>query len=210
MYSDYMSRVREFDPEKALADAMHVFWRCGYADTSMDEIVSETGVSRYGLYGTFGNKKELLVAAMRRYEKDMTDLLWSDLRKADAGRKEIIGFWRSLRQHAEDEDFCNGCLIVNIAAEVAPHEPEIAAEVRRIDNEHAAVFTAAIRNGQKAGDIPTDVDADGAGWLLVALMRGGALMVRAGANPADLNGAIEAGLSILDFAQTKDVRSKLK
>ena len=204
MYSESMSRVREFDPEKALADAMHVFWRCGYADTSMDDIVSETGVSRYGLYGTFGNKKDLLVAALGRYEKDMTELLWSDLRKPDAGREEIIGFWRSLRNHAEDEEFCNGCLIVNIAAEVAPHEPEIAAEVRRIDTEHAAVFAAAIRNGKNTGDIPPDVDADDSGLMLVSLMRGLALMVRAGAKLAELTGAIEAGLSFLDFPKTKD------
>ncbi len=194
-----MSRVREFDPEQAIADAMQVFWRSGYADTSMEDIVSETGVSRYGLYGTFGNKKDLLVAAMRHYEKNMTELLWSDLRKPDAGRTEIIEFWRSIRKHAEDEGFCNGCLIVNIAAEVAPPEPEIAAEVQRINNEHAAVFAAAIRNGQKAGDIPPDLDADGAGRMLVALARGLALMVRAGAKLADLGGAIQAGLRILDF-----------
>ena len=197
-----MSRVREFDPEQALADAMQVFWRSGYANTSMEDIVSETGVSRYGLYGTFGNKKGLLVAAMRHYEKSMTELLWPDLRKPDAGRAEIIEFWRAGRKHAEDEGFCNGCLIVNIAAEVAPHEPEIAAEVQRIDNEYAAVFAAAIRNGQKAGDIPPDVDADGAGRMFVSLMRGLALMIRAGTKPADLGGAIEAGLRILDFPKT--------
>ena len=194
-----MSRVREFDPEQALADAMQVFWRCGYADTSMEEIVSETGVSRYGLYGTFGNKLDLLVAAMRQYEKSMTELLWSDLRKPDAGRAEIFEYWRTLRKHAEDEAFPNGCLIVNIAAEVAPHEPEIAAEVQRIDNEHAAVFASAIRNGQKAGDIPSDIDANSTGRMLVSLLNGGALMMRAGAKLADLSSAIEAGLRILDF-----------
>ncbi len=197
-----MSRVREFDPEQAIADAMQVFWRSGYADTSMEDIVSETGVSRYGLYGTFGNKKDLLVAAMRHYEKSMTELFWSNLRKPDAGRTEIIEFWRSIRKHAEDEGFCNGCLIVNIAAEVAPHEPEIAAEVQRINNEHAAVFASAIRNGQKAGDIPPDVDADGAGRMLVSLARGLALMVRAGTKLADLGGAIEAALRILDFPKS--------
>jgi len=202
MYSENMSRVREFDPEQAIADVMQVFWRSGYADTSMEDIVNETGVSLYGLYGTFGNKKDLLVAAMRHYEESMTDLLWSDLRKPDAGRTEIIEFWRSIRNHAEDEGFCNGCLIVNIAAEVAPHEPEIAAEVQRINNEHAAVFAAAIRNGQKAGDIPPDVDADGAGRMLVALARGLALMVRTGAKLADLGGAIEAALRILDFPKS--------
>ena len=45
-----MPRLREFDPQTVLAEATQIFWRNGYADTSMEDIVSETGVSRYGLY----------------------------------------------------------------------------------------------------------------------------------------------------------------
>ena len=56
-----MARVREFDPAEALVGAMQVFWRRGFTDTSMDDIVKETGVSRYGLYGEFGNKKGLVM-----------------------------------------------------------------------------------------------------------------------------------------------------
>ena len=81
-----MARVREFDPADAIQGAMNVFWRSGYGDTTMEDIVSETGVSRYGLYGTFGNKKEILLAAMRHYEQRMSDLVLADLRKPGAGR----------------------------------------------------------------------------------------------------------------------------
>ncbi len=189
--------MREFDPEEAIESAMQVFWRGGYGDTTMEDIVAESGVSRYGLYGTFGNKKDLLVAAMRHYEQKMSDLVLSDLRKPDAGRAEIIGHWAAMRKHAEDPDFCNGCLIVNVAAEVAPHDPDIAAEVRQFDKDRTALFAAAIRNGQKAGEIPADVNPEGAGKMLVALSHGGALMIRAGTKPSELEGAIEAGLYFL-------------
>lgn len=192
-----MARVREFDPDEAIQSAMQVFWRNGYGDTTMEDIVAETGVSRYGLYGTFGNKKDLLVAAMRQYEKSMAETVWIGLLKPDAGRAEIIEYWQSLKTYAQQENFCNGCLIVNVAAEVAPHDPDIAAEIRRIDEEHTAFFARAIRNGQKAGDIPGNVDPEGTAKMLVALSRGGALMIRAGTNPSELEGAIEAALYFL-------------
>jgi len=198
-----MVRVREFDPEKALVDAMHVFQRHGYVATSMEDIVSETGVSRYGLYGAFGSKKDLLVEALHLYENNMKKLLWTDLRKPDAGRTEIIEHWQSIRKFAEDEEFNKGCLIINVAVEVAPHEPEIALEVQRIDNDQASVLAAAIRNGQKAGDIPPDVDADGAARMFVVLSRGLALMVRAGAKLTDWESAVETGLKIFDFPKTR-------
>lgn len=192
-----MARVREFDPDEAIQSAMQVFWRNGYGDTTMEDIVAETGVSRYGLYGTFGNKKDLLVAAMRQYEKCMAETVWTGLREPDAGRSEIIEHWEALKTYSQQENFCNGCLIVNVAAEVAPHDPDIAAEVQKIDKEHAALFARAIRNGQQAGDIPGNVDPEGAAQMLVALSRGGALMIRAGTKPSKLAGAIEAALYFL-------------
>ncbi|MEC8372375.1 MAG: TetR/AcrR family transcriptional regulator [Pseudomonadota bacterium] len=74
-----MPWVREFDPQTVLVDATQIFWRNGYADTSTEVIVSQTGVSRYGLYGTFGNEKELLIAAIRHYDETMNQLLMASL-----------------------------------------------------------------------------------------------------------------------------------
>jgi len=192
-----MARVREFDPQEAIQGAMNVFWRSGYGDTTMEDIVSETGVSRYGLYGTFGNKKDILLAAIRHYERTIEETFWAGLRRPDARGAEIAEHWQMLRDYAEDECFCNGCLIVNVAAEVAPHDPDIAAEVQRIDAKHAELFARAIRNGQAAGEIADDVDPNGTAKMLVALSRGGALMIRAGVKPAELEGAIQSALSFL-------------
>ena len=64
---------------------MQIFWRNGYDDTSMEEIVTEAGASSYGLYGTFGNKKELLIAAIRHYEQTMTELLGTAHRTINFG-----------------------------------------------------------------------------------------------------------------------------
>ena len=50
-----MGRHREFEPTEALQSALMVFWRQGYAATSIDDIVGATGVSRYGLYSAFGD-----------------------------------------------------------------------------------------------------------------------------------------------------------
>ena len=48
----------------------------------MEAIVTDAGVSRYG---TFGIKKELLIAAIRHYEQTMTELLGTAHRTIDFG-----------------------------------------------------------------------------------------------------------------------------
>jgi AcrR family transcriptional regulator len=45
----------------------------------MEDIVKTTGVSRYGLYGTFGNKRELFEQALEQYAEGMG-------KRAGAGR----------------------------------------------------------------------------------------------------------------------------
>ena len=66
-----MVRTREFDPTAALDGAMQVFAARGYSNTSIDDVVKATGVSRYGLYGTFGNKRELFEQALEKYTEQM-------------------------------------------------------------------------------------------------------------------------------------------
>ena len=66
-----MVRARAFDPATTLSQVVDLFSSKGYSDTSMEDIVRETGVSRYGLYGTFGNKRELFEQALEQYAESM-------------------------------------------------------------------------------------------------------------------------------------------
>ena len=63
-----MPRTKEFDPEVALERAMELFWRRGYATTSVADLVAHLGVARASLYSTFGTKHDLYVAALERYK----------------------------------------------------------------------------------------------------------------------------------------------
>ena len=81
-----MVRTRTFDPSAAITTAVDLFASKGYSDTSMDDIVKATGVSRYGIYGTFGNKRELFEQALDRYAEDMGKQSYLRLLEPDASR----------------------------------------------------------------------------------------------------------------------------
>ena len=72
-----MNRARTFDPMTALGQVVDLFASKGYSETSMEDIVQATGVSRYGLYGTFGNKRELFEQALEQYAEGMGCLLYT-------------------------------------------------------------------------------------------------------------------------------------
>ena len=51
-------RPRAYDPQVALARAAAVFWKAGYAGTSLDDLVAATGMNRPSLYAAFGDKRD--------------------------------------------------------------------------------------------------------------------------------------------------------
>src|ERR1700733_6982034 len=62
-------RPRAFEPETALTQAMDVFWKDGFAATSLDDLSAATGLNRPSLYGAFGDKRALYLQAYRQYRK---------------------------------------------------------------------------------------------------------------------------------------------
>ncbi len=70
-----MPRTKEFDPEAALQTALELFWRRGFVATSTADLVEHLGIGRASIYATFGNKHELYLKALQRYQEQLPDLL---------------------------------------------------------------------------------------------------------------------------------------
>jgi AcrR family transcriptional regulator len=62
-----MGRPKNFSREEVLEKAMPVFWKHGFADTSLQELERATGVNKSGLYTEFRDKEDLFVACLRHY-----------------------------------------------------------------------------------------------------------------------------------------------
>ena len=62
-------RPRQYDPDHALAKAAAAFWKGGYAGTSLDELAAATGMNRPSLYAAFGDKRDLYLKTLERYQR---------------------------------------------------------------------------------------------------------------------------------------------
>ncbi|MGE0180281.1 MAG: TetR/AcrR family transcriptional regulator, partial [Sphingomonas sp.] len=64
-------RPRSFDTDQVLDRVRDTFWRYGYAGTSMDQLATATGLHKPSLYGAFGDKRKLYLAALDNYLADI-------------------------------------------------------------------------------------------------------------------------------------------
>jgi len=175
-----MVRTRAFDPSTALSRAVDVFTAKGYSETSMDDIVRATGVSRYGLYGTFGNKRELFEQALERYAESMGKQSYLRLLEPDACLAHI-------RVIFDDriEDMCNsgdnrGCLFVHTAMELAPHDHEIQGVLQRFMKRMSKAFSIGLESAKERHEVKEDLDVRAAGDFLTGAMFGLAVIARSG------------------------------
>src|ERR1044072_6108285 len=60
-------RPRSFDTDEVLGRARVILCRHGFAGTSMDQLSAATGLHKPSLYGAFGDKKKLFLAALDNY-----------------------------------------------------------------------------------------------------------------------------------------------
>jgi len=119
-------RTKEFETDEIADAAMHVFWRRGYAATSVQDLVDGTGLSRSSLYSTFQSKQGLYQQALRRYEL-LTTLNNVKLLSGSGSPKALI---RQLLLNIVEDELSDpehkGCLVANACLELAGHDEEVA------------------------------------------------------------------------------------
>jgi AcrR family transcriptional regulator len=66
-HNEHMGRPKNFSREGVLQKALPVFWKHGFADTSLQELEKATGVNKSGLYAEFADKGDLYLESLRHY-----------------------------------------------------------------------------------------------------------------------------------------------
>ncbi|HJS75619.1 MAG TPA: TetR/AcrR family transcriptional regulator, partial [Vicinamibacteria bacterium] len=123
-----MGRPREFDRDEALDRAVQVFWSRGFERTSVEDLTDSMGIQRGSLYAAFGDKHQLFLAALDRYE----ERFYRDtLRFLEEGspREGIRRVFQQVVSDCACGGGAKGCFITNTAVALAEDDPETAARV---------------------------------------------------------------------------------
>lgn len=175
-----MVRTRTFDPASALGTAVDLFSSKGYSETSMEDLVKATGVSRYGLYGTFGNKRELFEQALEVYADGMGKRSFQRLAEPGARLDDIRRIFRERVQDMCCRDEHKGCLFIHTAMELAPQDEDLRDVLRKFMTRMSKAFALGLKSAIAAGEVRPDIDVRQSGELLTSTMFGLAVLGRTG------------------------------
>ena len=190
-----MPRTKEFETGDALDAAMQLFWRKGYAATSLRDLLDGMGIGYGSFYNAFGDKHALFLASLDRFRELRTS--WIDEVLEDSGLGGIEEVFRRTVDGLVSFEPRRGCLLANTAVELGPHDAEVAAKISRYVRHTEAVFERAVIRAQEAGEIPADRDPRAMACFLVNTLHGLRVLARVGTDRAVLEDAVRVALDVL-------------
>ncbi|MCK8785633.1 TetR/AcrR family transcriptional regulator [Roseomonas sp. NAR14] len=189
-------RPRGFDREAALAAATRLFWRQGYAATSIADLCAAMGIASPSLYAAFGSKEALYEEALRHYVAAYAPRIWSGFAAAPTAREAVeallLDSARVLPSDRSGKE-PGGCMVTlaAVAGEGCERLGRIVLESRA---EGLNLLRDRLARGQEAGEIAAGVDVEAAARLWLAVQQGLSVQARDGAGPAALEAVARAAM----------------
>ncbi|MFI0862071.1 TetR/AcrR family transcriptional regulator [Streptomyces smyrnaeus] len=177
-----MSGRKQFDVGAALDQAMRVFWQRGYADASLGDLCSATGLGRGSLYGTFGGKDALFRQCLDRYESIYSEQYGQAL-AAHPGDpvRALEAFFDVLLTRIADPSVPAGCLVAQSATQSPTLEKENSTKVRDLLDTQRRRVRAALADSAADAQV-----LDELATFVVAVNQSLAVLSRAGTSDSEL------------------------
>ncbi|NMO50139.1 TetR/AcrR family transcriptional regulator [Actinoplanes sp. TBRC 11911] len=178
----------------AAADLMYVK---GVGDTTLDDVLAASGVSKSQLYHHF-NGKEALVRAVIEH---MGEFVINRERDALGRVSTIRGLrrWRdALVQANALRHGAYGCAIGSLASEVSDHDDVARAALSRLFLEWQGLLAAVLQRMQDAGTLPPEASVDQLATGLMAALQGGYLLAQTAHDVAPMATSIDMALAHIE------------
>ncbi len=174
------------------------FWSQGYAATTLTALASDCAMSDKQLRRRGGDKRELLLGALRHYLDQHSSACLDALE--GGSRAAIEAFFKDWSKEAVAGAHHQGCFAVNCAVELGADE-----EVQRLVGRHLwrlmQAFEDAVQRALAAGEVAKTLNPAQAGAAMATIWYGVAVLARAQAPAAVLRLSAQSAVSVMDASQ---------
>jgi len=202
-----MARPREFDETAVLEAAIQCFWSRGYEATSVRDLAEKMGLTGASLYNAFGDKRSLYRRALDRYVEQSFGDRVGRFERSFAPREAIGSFFDEIIERSLSDKQRKGCMLVNSALEMAPHDPEFQRVVADVLVQVEGFFRRCVAAGQSEGTISGFQSAEDLARLLLSTLLGLRVLARTRPERELFGGVLRPVLALLDDRTSPKERS---
>lgn len=179
-------RPPSYDRDVALRAIRDVFWDRGFSATSLDDIAAAAGMNRPSLYGAFGDKREMYLAALRMFSAESGREMQNAL-EAPSLREALEAFYvGAIDEYVSGKAGPRGCLVICTAVVEASGDATIRSALGEMLAELDSLVAVRIARAQVEGDRCAAGDPKVLAPLATSVLHSMAVRARAGARRREL------------------------
>ena len=185
-----------FDRDDVLAKAMELFWKKGYQNTGMSELLDHMGIQRQSFYNTFGSKENIFLEAVTLYTRNITTEVAAVLNRPGNPMENVRQVLNLLQDEIAGAE-ANGCMLGNSIAEFGLKHPQISALLKKNIDRMMEAFTRAFTQAIEQGLLPATKDPSAMAMSLIAMIQGTALLSKLGYADGMLSGVMKTAEELI-------------
>lgn len=187
-------KTRQFIIEKTAP----IFNKKGYSGTSLSDITEATGLTKGSIYGNFGNKDDVALAAYEYNSTSLNKRIKISISEKSTAHEKLIAFIEFYRHNWKSIFESGGCPLLNTATEADDHLPFLKTSVQKSFKNWSDTIIQILNEGKNSNEFKNAIDTSYYAHSFIMLIEGGILLAKISNNQQLLFIALDRVIKIID------------
>jgi len=149
-----MGRGIEFDYDKAIDKATRLFWKTGYSNTSLRDLLKVMNIGEGSFYNTVKSKKNLYLECLKHYHATVMSQRETALFSQTSAKLGVRALFKTVLDQMDDPKRPGLCLMAGSISRDVLDEKEIREYIVGEGVASGGRFVELLRSAQEAGELP--------------------------------------------------------
>jgi TetR/AcrR family transcriptional repressor of nem operon len=181
----------EFDYARAIDRATGVFWRKGYSNASLRDLLKAMGIGEGSFYNTIGSKKRLYLECLKHYNDTVSRRRLDALLSKPSVRDGVRAFFKTVLDELDDPRTPRVCMLAASLSSDVLAERELQRCVLRDMQSFCDTFKQQLELAKQSGELSEDCNVEVAAQVIVTYHQGLFRVIRVLQNRAQVEQQIE-------------------
>ena len=167
-----MPKSIAFDYPQAIHRATQVFWKKGYSNASLRELLKALGIGEGSLYNTVKSKKRLYLECLKHYNDTVSRRRLAALISGATVKEGIRAFFKNVLDELDDPRTPRICLLSGSLSSDVLAERDLNRYVVNEMGAFSGAFKERLKSAIDAGELPRDFNVEVTAQVLVTYLQG--------------------------------------
>jgi TetR/AcrR family transcriptional regulator, transcriptional repressor for nem operon len=170
-------------------EAARLFNRCGYAGTSMQDLMAVTGLKKGGIYNHFASKDELAIAAFAYAVQQVSQRQWQAVKAARGGELRLRAMVLAFINNFDEISAWGGCPLMNMAIDSDDTHPQLRVQAQLAMQTWYDLITRITQKAIDQGEFQANVEAAAVATIIISVLEGALALARLQGNSTPMTHA---------------------